>query len=327
MDVLSNSYIGSGPLTKQFEKEFAAWVGSEYPGIAVSSGAAAVYLALKTLSVSNGDEVILPSYVCWTVLESVISCGAEPVLCDVGLNWIVESTNVESLITKKTKAIIVPHMYGIFADVKSFKRFGIPVVEDCAQAVGDKKIDKIVGDVAVFSFQPTKCLSTGEGGMVVSLNEELAAKARELRDGPDNSGKPRVFSPMSDINSALGLSQLTRYPAFLEKRRALAGKYLTTLSAINQNLINFEAKASSMYFRMPVKISGGLGKFEPLFKEHKIHIRKGVDKLLHRITGKSDKDFPVATDLFNTTISLPIYPALSDHEFERCLIAVDELIK
>jgi UDP-4-amino-4-deoxy-L-arabinose-oxoglutarate aminotransferase len=325
--VLTSGLLGSGDVTKEFEEKFADWVGASNPGVAVSSGAASVFLALKTLGVKTGDEVILPTYVCWTVLEAVISCGAQPVLCDVGQNWIVEPENVKGLITKKTKGIIVPHMYGIFADVKRFKVFGIPVIEDCAQAVGDKLIDKIEGDIAIFSFQPTKCLTTGEGGMVVTQDPILASKAKELRDGPENSGKERVFAPMSNMNAALGLSQLKRYSVFLERRRKLAGKYLTNLSAIDQNLINFDAKASSMFFRMPLKLKGGLEKYQPLFAEQKIHIRKGVDKLLHRLMGQADEKFPVATDLFNSTISLPIYPALTDEELERCLQSQDLFIR
>lgn len=315
--VLASGLIGSGEITKKFESDFASWVGSSLAGVAVSSGSAAVYLALKTLGCRNGDEVILPTYVCQNVLEAIITSGATPVLCDVGLNWVVEPENVKPLINKKTKAIIVPHMYGIFADIKEFKKLGVPVIEDCAQAVGDKSIDKINGDIAVFSFQPTKCLTTGEGGMIVTLNENFVNKARELRDGPERSGEKRIFAPLSNINAALGLSQLNRYPVFLERRRKIAGKYLTELSAINQLLINFDAKASSMYFRLPIKIKGGIEKYRPLFDEKKIHIRNGVDKLLHRIMNQSDEKFPVATELFNTTVSIPIYPALNDDELDR----------
>ncbi len=324
-NAMESGFIGSGEITKSFEKKFAEWVGCSIPGVAVSSGTAAVYLALKTISVSKDDEVILPTYVCQNVLEAVIAIGASPILCDVGPNWVVEPENVSHLITKKTKAIIVPHMYGIFADVKEFKKFGITIIEDCAQAIGDKSIDKINGDIAIFSFQPTKCLSTGEGGMLVSLDENISQRALILRDGAGDKIQERIFSPLSDINSALGLSQLDRYPDFLSKRRKMAGKYLIDISAINQLLINYDAKASSMYFRVPLKINGGLKKYQPLFASEKIHIRNGVDKLLHRLIGIPDAKFPVATNLFNTTISLPIYPALDDEELSRCLNAVNIL--
>lgn len=318
-NVMASGNVGSGEITRSFEKQFAEWVGSSVPGVAVSSGTAAVYLALKAIDIKAGDEVIIPTYVCHNVAEAVITSGATPVLCDVGPNWVVEPENVTPLITKKTKAVIVPHIYGIFADVKEFKKSGITVIEDCAQAIGDKSIDKINGDIAVFSFQPTKCLTTGEGGMVVSLDETISKKARLLRDGSTESVQTKVFSPMSDINAALGLSQLKRYAEFLARRRKIAGKYLIDVSAINQLLINYDAKASSMYFRLPIRVQGGLEKYQPLFAEKKIHLRKGVDRLLHRLMEQADSKFPVAVNLFDTTISLPIYPALTEQELERCL--------
>ena len=324
-NVMASGNVGAGEITKAFEKEFAEWVGSPVSGVAVSSGTAAVYLALKTIDIKEGDEVIIPTYVCHNVAEAVISSGAIPVLSDVGPNWVIELENVAPLITKKTKAVIVPHVYGIFADVTEFKKLGLTIIEDCAQAIGDKSIDKINGDIAVFSFQPTKCLTTGEGGMLVSLNEKTCKKAMQLRDGSAESVMMKVFSPMSDINSALGLSQLQRYTEFLNKRRKIAGKYLIDVSAINQLLINYDAKASSMYFRLPIRVKGGLQKYQPLFAEKKIHIRKGVDRLLHRLMGKPDSEFPVATNLFDTTISLPIYPALTEQELERCLASLSIL--
>lgn len=318
-NVMDSGFIGAGSITKKFEKEFAEWVGSSLSGVAVSSGTAAVYLALKTIDVKKGDEIILPTYVCHNVLEAVITAGATPMLCDVGANWVVEPKNIDPLITKDTKAIIVPHMYGIFADVQEFKKFGLIIIEDCAQAIGDKSIDKINGDIAVFSFQPTKCLTSGEGGMLVSLDPDNIKKATVLRDGCEDNLVPRIFSPMSDINSALGLNQLRRYANFLDKRRKIAGQFLTDLAAIDQLLINYDAKASSMYFRLPIKAKGGLDKYQPLFAEKKIHVRKGVDKLLHRLMGIDDDKYPMATHLFNSTISLPIYPALADSEIDRCI--------
>jgi len=127
---------------------------------------------------------------------------------------------------------------------------------------------------------------------------------------------------MSDVQAALGLSQLSRYPSFLQKRREIAGKYLTHLAAIDQKLVNYEAKASSMFFRLPVRIEGGCEKYRPLFEQEKIHVRPGVDKLLHRMLGKSDNAFPVSVELFDTTVSVPLYPSLQEEEINRCLASL-----
>lgn len=320
-ETLSSGMLAQGEKVKEFELKFSDWVGGK-TGIATGSGTSAIYLALLTLDIKSEDEVILPTYVCESVLEAVLSSGAKPVLCDVGPDWVVEPNCVEKLITPKTVAIIVPHMYGIFADVKGFKKFNVPVIEDCAQAVGDKKIDSIQGDIAVFSFHPTKCLTTGEGGMLVSGNEKINEKARELRDGDKNNLHARFLSPMSNIQAALGISQLNRYPEFLRKRREIAGKYLTHLAAIDLKLVNYEAKASSMFFRMPVRTIGGAYKYQGLFEKEKIHVRKGVDKLLHRMMKLDDALFPMAVQHFDTTVSVPIYPALTDGDILKCVASV-----
>jgi perosamine synthetase len=317
-ETLLSGMIGQGEKVIEFENAFSDWVGGK-GGVAISSGAAAIYLALQTLAVTKSNEIILPTYVCESVLEAVLASGAAPVLCDVGDNWVIEPGNIEKLISSKTAAIIVPHMYGIFADVKSFKKFNFPVIEDCAQAVGDKKIDTIESDIAIFSFHPTKCLTTGEGGMLVLKKNELLQKARTIRDGDKKNISARFLSPMSDIQASLGISQLKRYPDFLKTRREIAGKYLTHLAAINMKLVNYEAKASSMFFRLPVKINGGTEKYIPLFEKEKIHVRKGVDKLLHRILNLPDKNFPKAVELFETTVSLPLYPAMTEEEINHCL--------
>ncbi len=316
-NTLKGGMIAQGQVVKEFETLISNWTSAK-GGVAVSSGSAAIELALLTLDIGEKSEVILPTYVCESVMEAVISVGAIPVLCDVGKNWVVEPHNVKSKINVRTSAIIIPHMYGIFADVQAFKEFNIPIIEDCAQALGDKSIDKITADIAVLSFHPTKCLTSGEGGMMVSLNKNYINKARTIRDGIESANKKRLIAPLSDLQAALGLSQLKRYPDFLKRRREIAGKYLTTLAAINLKLVNYDAKASSMFFRLPLKVNGGLEKYEKQFLEKHIQIRKGVDKLLHRLMGLNDIEFPMATELFNETISIPIYPSLTDQEVTLC---------
>lgn len=323
-DTLRGGMIAQGQGVKDFETLVSDWTGA-LGGVAVASGSAALELALLTLGIDNTSEVILPTYVCESVMEAVVSTGATPVLCDVGYNWVVEPANVASKISPRTAAIIIPHMYGIFADVKAFKKFNIPIIEDCAQAFGDKSIDKILADIAVLSFHPTKCLTCGEGGMMVSLKEEYILKARSIRDGCELANEKRLIAPLSDIQAALGTSQLKRYPEFLKRRREIAGKYLIHLAAISLKLVNYDAKASSMFFRLPLKVKGGLEKYEQPFLQKGIHIRKGVDKLLHRLMGLNDIQFPVATELFNETISIPLYPSLTDEEVESCIQALDLL--
>lgn len=324
VEVLNSGMIAQGEVTEEFEHTLGNWVGAEQ-GVAVGSGAAAIVLALFALDVGKGDEVVLPSYVCTSVQEAVLTTGSTPVLCDVECNWVVTLKNVIPCITRYTKALIIPHMYGIFANVGSFRSLGIPIIEDCAQALDGNGKRKVLGDIATFSFHPTKCFTTSEGGMAISACLELSAAMRSIRDGAKGAYRRRHFSPLSNIAAALGLAQLRRYEQILSRRRMMALKYRSALSEIIPVSLQNEALDNSMYFRFPIRIIGGLDVYQDLFAEKNICVRRGVDKLLHRLGNLSDNNFPMSVELYNTTLSLPIYPALSDEEHVHCVKSAVEI--
>ncbi|MFH0960613.1 MAG: DegT/DnrJ/EryC1/StrS aminotransferase family protein [Pseudomonadota bacterium] len=328
MATLQSEMIAQGEQTRAFEDALSLWVGIEDGGVAVGRGAAALVLALLALRVGVGDEVVMPTYVCSSVFEAVLSTGATPVLCDVGCSWVVTAENVERYLTGRTKVLLVPHMYGIFAHVDSFRQFGIPIIEDCAQAIADKGQRQVAGDIGVFSFHPTKCLTTGEGGMAVSAKKDLVSAMRVIRDGSQNSDKARFFSPLSDIAAALGLSQLARYSQALHRRLTLALKYKAALEQVLGDSFGDEAVAAyaqSMFFRFPISVPGGLDAYQESFAQRHIIIRRGVDRLLHRCTGLPDQKFEMGVKLFNTTVSLPIYPALTCEEQAYCIETAVEI--
>src|SRR5262245_4468864 len=317
--------VAQGERTRGFERAVAAWVGAT-DGVAVGSGTAALDLALESLDLAEGDQVVLPSYVCGSVMEAVVARGALPALCDVGRDWVVTASDVAARLGPRVRAIVVPHMYGIFADVAAFRRFGIPVVEDFSQAVGAAGERPISGDVAVVSFHPTKCLTTGEGGMALSNRPPLLERMRQLRDGTDRGVRGRRFSPMSDLAGALGLSQLARYERALARRRLIADRYRTILAALAPECLPESTFANTMFFRFPVRLPGGTEAHAASFAARGVVVRKGVDRLLHRTLGLADAEFPVSVSLFETTVSLPIYPALSDEELSRCLEAAQGVL-
>ena len=323
-EVLRSGMLAQGEITKKFERTFSSWIGA-YDGVATGRGAAALVLALSALAVGDGDEVVFPTYVCTSVLESVLKTGAPPVLCDVGPNWVVTSENMADCITSNTKALIVPHMYGIFADVHSFQKFGIPIIEDCAQAIDYKDSRKIIGDIAIFSFHPTKCLTTGEGGMAVSANPGLVDRMRSIRNGTMNTKMSPLFSPMSDIAASLGLSQLSRYHDVLDRRKEFADKYILAFSKIIPYSIQPNAYKKSMFFRFPIRIKGGLDFYEEPFVQKNICVRRGVDSLLHRLMNIPDEKFNMAVTLFQTTVLFPIYPAMTTEEHARCIGSATEI--
>ena len=323
--VLESRMIGQGERTAEFEATLAEWVGAD-GAVAVGSGSAALALALTALGVRAGDEVVIPTYVCASVGEAVATVGADAVLCDVGPAWVVTPEAAARVVTRKTRALIVPHMYGIYADVDSFRRFGLPIVEDCAQAVDYKGKRPLTGDIGVFSFHPTKCLTVGEGGAAVAHDPALVRALRTRRDGASAGDRGRLLSPLSDVAAALGLSQLARYHEALDRRRALALRYRAALEPIVREGFVRESFDNGMLFRLPLKVPGGLPVYQEAFARRNIHVRRGVARLLHRVRGRPDAGFETSVDHFETTLSLPLYPALTDDEHAACVRAALEIL-
>jgi perosamine synthetase len=307
--VLKSGFIAQGPSVKEFELAIANYIGV-HGGVAVSSGTVALMLALKALDIQTRDEIILPTYVCHSVADAVVNIGAVPIFCDVGLHWNMTAESIAPLISSRTKAIIIVHLFGIPADSTSFKEFGLPIIEDCSQAFGAKQDTKkvgSVGDISVLSFHATKCLTTGEGGMTITDSKKLANKLLQMR--LENT----IAAPMSDIQAALGLSQLSRYPIALQRRRELAQCYLDKLPEQLTTTIR-DVSRHNIFFRFLLTSRCKFDEVQQLFQQEGIAIRRGVDALLHRQYGLQDDGFPNALQLFNTTISIPIYPSLSDSE-------------
>ena len=183
---ISEGEIGSGFFVQKFERQISSLLGVK-GAIAMSSGTSAAYLALKALGVEADDEVILPTYTCFTLVNAVIKAGAKPVLVDNKIDILNHDLNIDpedvaTRINSKTKAMIVPHMFGTPADLKSLSGFGIPIIEDGTLSLGARYENKPVGsfgDLAIFSFN-SKMISTGKGGMLLSNNPTLLGMIDEF---------------------------------------------------------------------------------------------------------------------------------------------------
>ena len=148
---------------------------------------------------------------------------------------------------------------------------------------------------------------------------------RAYRDGEVSSLRTRLFSPMSDITASLALSQLSQFPEMLGRRLALANTYLNALRTVNLAKVNSQALAHSMFFRFPVIVERGIESCQGSFLKRGIQVRRGVDSLLHRRLGLDDSQFETTVRLFNTTVSLPIYPALTIDQELRCSDAIKQI--
>ena len=319
LSVMRSGMLAEGDKTKEFEENVRNYLEIPF-GLATSSGSSALSLSLLCLGLGKGDEVVIPTYVCNTVYKAVVNTGAKPILCDIGPDWNMTFESVGERISRKTKAIILVHIFGINAWDNRFRDFNIPVIEDFCQAFsksnssGDWKLNGISG---VYSFHATKCLCTGEGGFIVTRNASIFKKIRNLKDNHN------PFSRMTDLQATLGISQLHQYPSMLARRNKLAKIYLKEL---NPELISdiTRLQGKSMFFRFPIKLKMPKAQ-EAITKFSKmgIAIRKGVDSLIHKELKRKDKDFPNATYQFHRTLSLPIYPSLTGKEQKKIIHAVN----
>lgn len=234
----------------QFEANFSEWIGSKY-AISCSSGTSAVHIAVSALNIGPGDEVIVPSYTFIATSFAVLQAGAIPVFCDVTPDHTLDPLKIEALITKRTKAIIVVHLYGVVCDMDAImaiaKKHHLRVIEDSAQCLGGKhKGRKVgtIGDVGTFSFCQSKHFTTGgEGGIVVTNDENLSWECKAFRDhGFDVKRKIDLLTleeqtfhvhnrigfnyRMTEIQSAIGINELSRFDSWnLPKRKEFAKIY------------------------------------------------------------------------------------------------------
>lgn len=235
-----------GPFVKQFEENFSRRVNRKF-GIAVCNGSAALDIAAVSIGLKKGDEVIMPTFTIISCALAVIRTGAKPVLVDSDPDtWNMNVNQIESKITKNTKAIMIVHIYGITADVepvlKIAKKYNLKVIEDAAEMHGQTYKNRpcgSFGDVSIFSFYPNKLITTGEGGMIVTDDENLAEKYRSLRNLCFQQKKRFVHKEVgwnyrfTNLQAALGLAQLERLDEFVKIKRKIGKLYTKLLSDIN----------------------------------------------------------------------------------------------
>jgi perosamine synthetase len=288
--------------------------------VVTPSGTAALVLCLKTLGVGadKDDEVILPSYVCPSVMQAVVTAGAKPVLCDVGKFWNATEDTFAAHFGPRTKAIVAVNMFGISARLASLKKYPYSIVEDHCMSFGLP--DPLFGDAAICSFYATKCLTTGEGGAAVFQQKHLLSRAAELRR---NNAVPGT---LTDLQAALGLSQLARYDQMLARRRDIASRYLKELPEHLTHRVS-KVRDRSIFYRFPLCMDGDYDSIAARFAERGVTVGRAVALMLHRLTGRSDDDFPNTVTLFNSTVSIPIYPAMSDEDVGKVIDAVKSVAR
>jgi perosamine synthetase len=315
--IVRGGQLSQGPEVAALEEELAQFLGVA-AAAAVSSGSAALELALRALDVGPGHEVIIPTYVCDALYHAVTRCGATPVLADADPETLgLSAADAARRRTSRTRAIIVVHPF----------RLGVAVIEDCAQTLGATLGGRPVGGragLAVCSFYATKLLTTGEGGAVAGP-ADLVARVRDARDydGRTELG-PRFNYKMTDMQAALGRSQLPRLGVFIARRRALAARYRTALARAPRCRVPADCGDRHVYHRFVVAIDKPLDPVLAHLERRGVAARRPVFRPIHRALGLSG--YPSADRLWAQSLSLPCYPSLTDAEADTVTGALTEAL-
>ena len=337
--VLASGMIAQGPEVAAFEAEFAQVVDGR-PCVAVSSGTSALLLGLLAIGIGPGDEVIVPSFSFAATANAVVLAGATPVFVDIEpRHFCLDPAAVLDAIGKRTAAIMPVHLYGHpaamdrIADIA--RRHGLALVEDAAQAHlaqwGGRAVGTF-GDVAAFSFYPTKNMTCGEGGLVVCADEAVARRVRLLR----NQGMERRYANevvgynarMTDLHAAIGRVQLRRLPEWTAVRRANAAFLTAALNDLAELVVpavtpNAEPVWHQYTVRVPardqfVAALVGLGVQTGVYYPTPIHRLPAYDL---------DLDLPATAAAARDVVSLPVHPALTPGQRERIVTAVLQALR
>jgi perosamine synthetase len=244
LECIETGWISSeGPFIKEFEQKFAARMGRKH-GIAVCNGTAAIDAAVEALGIGPGDEVIMPTFTIISCIAQIVRNGGKPVLVDSDpITFNLDVKKIEAKITPRTKAIMIVHIFGLPVDVDPLldiaKRHGLKVLEDAAEMHGQTYKGKpcgSFGDISTFSFYPNKHITTGEGGMILTDDDELAETCRSLRNLCFQGNKRFVHERlgwnlrMTNMQAALGVAQLERLDEFVSRKREMGKRYTEMLS-------------------------------------------------------------------------------------------------
>ena len=339
VEVLKSGMIAQGPKVEEFEERFAEWVGAEY-GIAVNSGTAALHVALLSCGIGEGDEVITTPFTFIASGNSILYTGAKPVFADIDLKtYTINPDSIEDLITENTKAILPVQLYGQSADMEKIndiaEKYGLTVIEDAAQAHGatcnGEKVGSI-GDMACFSFYPTKNMTTSEGGIITTNDDELAENARVFRA---HGASVRYHHDeigynfrMTDISAAIGLAQLDKIDEFNDKRIANAAYLNEGLKDVDGVITPYCADGSKhVYHQYTIRVEKG-DRDEWVDLINDCGVGTGIhypiplyNQPVYRSLG-IEGNCPNAELAADNVISLPVHPSLTKEDLDLVIEAV-----
>ena len=352
-DTILTGWITQGPRVAEFEEKFASYTGAKY-AVAVSNCTTALHLCMIVAGIKEGDEVICPSMSYIATANSIKYVGAKPVFAEVDTTtYNLNVKDVEKRITPRTKAILLVHQIGMPADIDAFRELAdkhkLVLIEDAACAAGSKYKGAAIGshsELVCFSFHPRKVISTGDGGMITTNNEEYAKRMKLLRqhgmsvnDRVRHGSSKLIFEDhvevgynyrMTDIQAAVGIKQLEKLDWIVEERRKIANKYNEAFAGIEFLQLPIESEgyftnyqSYSIYLKpnCPVERNDLMQRL----LDDGISTRRGI-MTAHRETAYKDEcaglSLPVTEDACDRSIVLPLYVPMKDEEVEEVIAKV-----
>lgn len=354
---MRSGWMTTGPNARQFEKDFSEFVENKN-SVSVNSATAGLMLAMEAAGVADGDEVITTPYTFSATAMSAVYLGAKPVLVDIDpVTLNINADLIEKAITKKTKAIVPVHFAGLACDMDKIisiaKKHGLKIIEDAAHALPATYKGKIIGsldtDAAVYSFYATKTITTGEGGMIVSANDDIAARCKITRlhgisrDVFDRytSEKPAWYYEivakgykcnLTDIAASIGIHQLKKANKFQQCREKIAKKYKDSFKDLPL-ILPADAPNGDVHswHLFVIRITDAKITRDDFIKRMSEEYRIGCSvhfiPLNHHpywkeTLGINESSFPEATKAFSSAVSLPVYTKMTDEEVDRVIKAV-----
>lgn len=363
VECMRSGWITTGPKTRQFEHEFESFLGNGVEAIAVNSATSGLHLALEAIGIVPGDEVITTTHTFTATAEVIRYLGADPVFVDIDESTLcIDPVSIEKSITPRTKAILPVHFAGLSADMSSIHslaaKHGLRVIEDAAHAFPTTFNGEIIGalnsDVAVFSFYANKTITTGEGGMLVTRDPDISRRARLMRlhginrDAFDRftskvpSWYYEIVAPgfkynMTDIAASMGIHQLRKADRFQARREQIAKKYD---EAFNDLPIILPPKPAAgdrhSWHLYVIRLGDSVAIERDRFVERMFELGIGcsvhyIPLHLHpywRDTYKLRPEmFPVSQHIYERTLSLPMYSAMTDAEVARVIYSVKQVLE
>lgn len=355
VNCMKSGWLTTGSVAKQFESDFASYLGGNVEAVAVNSATAGLLLAMEALGVGEGDEVIVPTYTFSATAMVAVHLGAKPVMVDVQKDTLnIDPAEIEKAITPKTKGIVVVHFAGLACDMEAInviaKKHGLFVIEDAAHSFPTYYKDKLIGDrtsdATVFSFYATKTITTGEGGMLVSSNPKVIERAKIMRlhgisrDAFDRytskevKWRYEIVAPgykcnLTDLAAAIGIEQLKKADAFRGRRTEIAYLYNEEFKDLPIILpTDSKNRRDHAWHLYVIRVRPDFAKARDQIIEE--YAREGVRTSVHfiplhlhpyyqEVWGYQQGNFPVAEEAFSSAISLPIYTKMTDLEVAKVI--------